>query len=354
MDNITKESREILKLVDQLVKSNNLEKALEEVRKARELDPKNIYAFAYEERIKELIAQKKEQTLTKGKQGAESLLRASPKEQPAGRKGNIPELYEEFKRMGMQSLEEAKETRKSGATKEALEIYKQALLLAWSDGQKSKEEERELEELRKSLQISKEEQETLDRQARLECYITLLKYLLQSNTSKTEIANYLAELRRSFDVSNSEHDVIEANLSLYKIDSEAKRSVVVIDDDRQLLALMKELIEQAQFQVKAFLTSDEAYEYLKKAKADCILCDISLETSTMNGFVFYEKVREMKHLQQVPFIFITALNDVVLMRIGKEMGVDDFLIKPFQRENLIATIRGKIKRYEQMRLLTGV
>jgi len=51
----TKSSREILKHVDQLVKSNNLEKALQEVKKARELDPKNLYAFAYEERIQELF-----------------------------------------------------------------------------------------------------------------------------------------------------------------------------------------------------------------------------------------------------------------------------------------------------------
>ena len=56
-----KSSREILKRVDQLVKANDLEKALHEVRKARELDPKNLYAFAYEERIQELFAQRQRQ-----------------------------------------------------------------------------------------------------------------------------------------------------------------------------------------------------------------------------------------------------------------------------------------------------
>ncbi len=72
------------------------------------------------------------------------------------------------------------------------------------------------------------------------------------------------------------------------------------------------------------------------------------------AFYSIEKTRELHHLQQVPFIFITGLNDVVLMRAGKEMGVDDFLVKPIHNENLLATIRGRIRRYEQMRLMTGI
>ena len=64
----TKSSREILKHVDQLVKSNNLEKALQEVKKARELDPKNLYAFAYEERIQELFIQQQRKKIDLTKQ----------------------------------------------------------------------------------------------------------------------------------------------------------------------------------------------------------------------------------------------------------------------------------------------
>ena len=61
-------------------------------------------------------------------------------------------------------------------------------------------------------------------------------------------------------------------------------------------------------------------------------------------------MRELRHLQQVPFVFISGLDDEVLMRRGKEIGVDDFLVKPIHRENLLATVQGKIKRYEQLNL----
>jgi DNA-binding response OmpR family regulator len=148
--------------------------------------------------------------------------------------------------------------------------------------------------------------------------------------------------------------MIDANHVVLKEKKVKKRKIAVIDDDLQILTLMKETLVQARYDVIRFSTSDDAYEFLKKEGVDLILCDISLETSSMNGFLFYERTRELHHMQQVPFVFITGLNDEVLMRAGKEIGVDDFLIKPIHRENLLATVRGKIKRYEQLKLGAGL
>ena len=361
----SKSSRDILKNVDQLVKSNNLEKALQEVKKAREIDPKNLYAYAYEERIQELFAQqqrKKTDPLKNVKDIDASGRVLTPynlkehllKESKDIYGLKVPALYEEFKKAGLRSSDSHESVKLKQASKEALETYKQALLLVWSDGQKTEEEISELQDLRQSLAITAEEHESLDRQAKLECYIFLLKHLLQSHSSKTEVEESLAELRKSFDVSSSDQVVIDANLGAVKEKKGKKWKIAVIDDDEQILTLMKATLVQAKYAVATFSTSDEAYEYLKKESTDIILCDISLETSTMNGFLFYEKTRELRHLQQVPFVFITGLDDAVLMRAGKEIGVDDFLVKPIHRENLLATIRGKIKRYEQIRILSGL
>jgi CheY-like chemotaxis protein len=96
-------------------------------------------------------------------------------------------------------------------------------------------------------------------------------------------------------------------------------------------------------------TSDEAYALMRKHRPDLILCDINLETSTMGGFSFYEKVQEVPHLQDVPFVFLTGLTDEVLVRAGKELGVDDYLMKPISQQLLISTLKGKLKRYRQLR-----
>ena len=88
---------------------------------------------------------------------------------------------------------------------------------------------------------------------------------------------------------------------------------------------------------------------MKKFTPDIILCDINLETSTMGGFTFFEKVQEIDHLKKVPFIFLSGLNDDVIIRTGKEMGADDYLTKPIKGQNLLAALRGKLKRFEQLR-----
>jgi CheY-like chemotaxis protein len=125
--------------------------------------------------------------------------------------------------------------------------------------------------------------------------------------------------------------------------------VFLIDDDEKLLHLVKETIEDAGFEVLAFTTSDDAYKVLKTETPDLILSDINLETSTMGGFSFYEKIREMDHLEEVPFVFLSGLSDEVLVRTGKELGIDDYITKPFSDQHLIAVIKGKIKRYRQIK-----
>jgi tetratricopeptide (TPR) repeat protein len=169
-----KSSRDILKLVDQLVKANNLEKALQEVKKAREVDPKNLYAFAYEERIKELILQRERQEPRGSKSISDSVavergfkpydVREHILNEHTDRFGSkVPALYEEFKKAGLRSSEERENRAKKGATREALDTYRQALLLIWSDGQKTEDEIRELQDLRQSLLITEEEHEVMER-----------------------------------------------------------------------------------------------------------------------------------------------------------------------------------------------
>jgi DNA-binding response OmpR family regulator len=69
----------------------------------------------------------------------------------------------------------------------------------------------------------------------------------------------------------------------------------------------------------------------------------------MGGFAFYERVREMDQLQNTPFIFLSGLSDEALVRTGKELGVDDYLSKPISGETLVATVRGKLRRYRQLK-----
>jgi DNA-binding response OmpR family regulator len=109
------------------------------------------------------------------------------------------------------------------------------------------------------------------------------------------------------------------------------------------------VLESGGFTVQAFNTSDEALTGLKHDMPDLIVSDINLETSTIGGFSFYEKVRQLHHLTHVPFIFLSGMIDEGMIRYGKGLGADDYLTKPFSGEMLLDTIKGKLKRYKQLK-----
>ena len=285
---------EILKRVDQLIKSKTLEQASLELNRAKTLDPKNIYIFAYEERLKALIEETKKQRI----------------------------VDEQKKKEQEEAQKRLDDQRAKAKVEEELRKKEQFERQAAEEKRRQLEEDtrrREEEQLRKSQERLKQEDEARHEEKK--------KTKLDEKTERKIEERVLARLREEL----------------------GRPKIVIIDDDQKLLTLFKEAIEEGGYTVEAFSTSDEAYKHLREHIPDLIICDINLETSTMGGFTFFEKIREINELAEVPFIFLTGLTDEVLIRTGKELGVDDYLTKPISEKALLSTIKGKIKRFQELK-----
>lgn len=225
--------------------------------------------------------------------------------------------------------------------------YRQALTYAWNDGALTEAEERQLADLRTVFDITKAESEQIENIVKHECYRNALLQLLSDDSKEVLDSTSITDLQLTFQISNEEHRNMLTQLSS-TMQHKERDKLLVIDDDTRLLELLAASLEDSGFDVTALPTSDEAYALLRKFIPDLILCDINLETSTMGGFTFYQKVQEMKNVQSVPFIFLTGLTDESLVRTSKELGVDDFLLKPISEQTLVSTLRGKLKRFRQL------
>jgi len=232
---------------------------------------------------------------------------------------------------------------------EGLDIYTRVMVEAWADGATTPSEDEQLKSLRASLMITDEDHANLEREAKIEAYSNAFRRAWSTGAISPESASSLAELRKKFKINIEEHEQIETKLLWELRSSSQKAQILIIDDDEKLLKLVSDTLQDVGYQTVIFTTSDEAFSFLQSHTPDMIVSDINLETSTMGGFTFYEKVREIERLHEIPFIFLSGLTDEVLVRTGKELGVDDYLTKPFSEENLIATIKGKLKRYRQLR-----
>ncbi len=126
-----------------------------------------------------------------------------------------------------------------------------------------------------------------------------------------------------------------------------KGSILLVDDDELLLRALVELFEDNKYTTKYFTKSDDALEYLRGHKPDLVLCDVSLTNSSFGGFTLLERMAKLGHLQNVPFVFMSGLNDEAIIRAGKELGADDYLTKPFEPDMLLSVVKGKLKKYKQ-------
>lgn len=362
IDDNKKVVSEILKRADQFIHKGDLDRAQLEISKAKEFDPRNVYAHALGERIlilrSEIKCQGKAQCSNESiqphncgetvKPGIE--ISSNP---PVVKSISTPTVTTPALAPLPSSVavatknEEPKQERVLDRSIE-LESYRKTLLEFWGDGTLTADEKRQLSELRTLLEITDAEHEGIEKNVKRECYKGAIIRQLSSSPTKLSNIKSLADLRRAFQISEEEHLQIQAQL-MSVIQNKERDKILVIDDDRRLLGLLTESLEDNGFDVTALSTSDEAYALLRKFVPDLILCDINLETSTMGGFTFYEKVQDLKNVQSIPFIFLTGLTDEALVRTGKELGVDDYLMKPISEQTLVSTLRGKLRRFKQLR-----
>lgn len=380
-DDIRKTISEILKRVDQLLKVGEIDHAMREIIRAKEIDPKNIYIHAYEERIsflqqeherhqheeqtrkqaeeavrkrdeeqqKKLEDEWKEQEQERRKKQAEEEQRKKEEEEKQHIEEDIRKEQEAYKPQKKQQEPEQTPPPSKTSRLEAFTTYKQTLKEVWSDGATTDDEEAILKQLNAVLNISATEHAMLEKEVKLETYFSAFKRAWASGSITPDAASMLTDLRKKFQLTPEECEQIEAKLLGELRVGRGPAKLVVIDDDQKFLGVVTETLQDAGFQVRAFTSSDDAFKFLQNETPDLIVSDINLETSTMGGFTFYEKVRELEHLAEVPFMFLSGLTDEVLIRTGKELGVDDYLTKPFSDQTLVATIKGKLKRFKQLK-----
>lgn len=123
---------------------------------------------------------------------------------------------------------------------------------------------------------------------------------------------------------------------------EERYKILVVDDNPLVSGVVSTLLRQANFQVSVANDGAEAISFLDNNTVDLILCDVMMPK--MDGYELYETLRKSPTNAQIPFVFLTALDQKFERAKGSELGIDDYLVKPFEAEELLAVVRGKLKR----------
>jgi two-component system, sensor histidine kinase and response regulator len=127
--------------------------------------------------------------------------------------------------------------------------------------------------------------------------------------------------------------------------------ILVVEDNASVLEEVVYGLEMSGFQVVQATNGRAALDYLESARTspDIIVSDISMPE--MTGYQLLEQVQ--KRWADIPFIFLTAYASHEDVRTGKQLGADDYIVKPFEVKDLIIAIENKLRRLQQWRSSTS-
>ncbi|MFN7950886.1 MAG: response regulator [bacterium] len=119
-------------------------------------------------------------------------------------------------------------------------------------------------------------------------------------------------------------------------------TILVVDDNRAVLAALKSALEDAGFKVLTADDGDRAVGVIVKQKPDLIISDIQMPN--LDGFFLCQIVRSRPETRSIPFIFLTALDAPPKRAHGFKIGADDFIPKPFDRDEVVMRVKNVLKK----------
>ena len=120
--------------------------------------------------------------------------------------------------------------------------------------------------------------------------------------------------------------------------------LLVVEDNEKLASLMKKLLSESGFAVDCMVTADEAVSAFQLAEYDLVVLDLSLFDK--DGTEVLKSLRKAGH--STPVLVATARADVTQRVQLLNMGADDYIVKPFSLDELLARVRALLRRPKQI------
>ena len=125
--------------------------------------------------------------------------------------------------------------------------------------------------------------------------------------------------------------------------SESERArILLVDDDIGILEGVTDLLEWYGYDVVTATNGEEALKVMRGIVPDLVISDIMMPV--MDGYAFYEAVRSNPAWVPIPFVFLTARGQQSDIRRGHSLGADAYVTKPFDPDDLLIAIQGRIRR----------
>ena len=137
--------------------------------------------------------------------------------------------------------------------------------------------------------------------------------------------------------------VLSEGIFMKRTEPLKKKKIIVIDDEGDLLKMVGMRLESSGYDVKTLDSGERAVEVIREIKPDLVLLDVLMPGK--NGCQVCIEIKADEVLKKIPVIIFTAHypEEEYLKAHAEEMGADDYMLKPFEAQELLAKIKYLIK-----------
>jgi len=147
------------------------------------------------------------------------------------------------------------------------------------------------------------------------------------------------------------HDVeLKAISRDFHKEEKEKANLVLVDDDSVICFFLENILKET-YNVKTFLDPHEALAYIKETPPDMIISDLYMPN--MTGAELRQALNEVPYGEMIPFVFLSADEKSATRNYINSLGIDDFLLKPVNKEKLVSVIERLLLRSEQIKQSIG-
>jgi DNA-binding response OmpR family regulator len=123
-----------------------------------------------------------------------------------------------------------------------------------------------------------------------------------------------------------------------------QKTILIVDDEKQLVSLVKLHMEMAGYEVLSAKDGEEALEIVRKESPDLIILDLMIPK--IDGWEVCRRIRAESKVGNIPIIMLSARTETEDKLKGYECGTDDYVTKPFSPRELVARVKRVLARAE--------
>lgn len=125
------------------------------------------------------------------------------------------------------------------------------------------------------------------------------------------------------------------------------KKILIVEDEESIRSNIHEILQYKKFDAIQAINGVEGVQKALQYNPDLILCDINMPE--MDGYEMYRTLQQIPATAMIPFIFLTARNQIDDLRTAMQMGADDYITKPFRINDLLHSIEKRLEKFDKVK-----